>query len=96
MTIHDHRYFAALSCPTQVTWTKNIQSLFTATDVDHMKQVTNGALDLSSYSSVKIWAAKIYSEVASGAMPPAQSGEQPWTPDMVNTFGCWIQQGCPQ
>jgi hypothetical protein len=96
MTLHDHKYFAALSCPTQVTWTKNIQQLFTATDVAHMKQVTNGALDLSSYSSVQMWAVKIYSEVSSGAMPPAGSGEQPWTPDMVNTFGCWIQQGCPQ
>jgi hypothetical protein len=96
MTVHNHKFFAALSCPTQVTWTKNVQQLFTATDVDHMKQVTGGALDLSSYASVKIWATKIYAEVSSGAMPPAGSGEQPWTSDMVNTFGCWIQQGCPQ
>jgi len=96
MTIHNHQFFAALSCPTQVSWSKNIQAMFTPTDVDHMKQVTGGALDLSSYASVKMWAAKIYSEVAGGAMPPAGSGENPWTPDMVNTFGCWIQQGCPQ
>lgn len=93
---HDHAFFAALTCPTSVTWTKDIQPLFTATDVAHMKQVTGGALDLSNYESVKIWASKIYSYVASGAMPPPGSGEQPWSPQKVNTFGCWIQQGCPQ
>jgi hypothetical protein len=89
-------FFAELTCPTPVTWTANIKGMFTPTDVDHMKQATRGTLDLSSYASVKIWAAKIYSEVASGAMPPAGSGEAPWTPDMVNTFGCWIQQGLPE
>ncbi len=61
-----------------------------------MKQVTNGALDLSSYTSTKIWATKIDTEVSKSEMPPPGSGEQPWTSDMVNTFGCWIQQGCPQ
>ena len=95
-TTHDHAFFASLSCPTQVTWTNDIQQMFTPTDVDHMKQVTGGALDLSSYQSVKIWASKIYSEVAGGAMPPAGSGENPWSADMVNTFGCWIQQGTPE
>lgn len=94
--MHSHTFFAALSCPTPVTWTNNIQQMFTPLDVAHMKQVTQGALDLSDYNSVKIWATKIYSEVAAGAMPPPGSGENPWTPDMVNTFGCWIQQGTPQ
>ena len=93
---HDHKFFAALTCPTSVTWTHDIQKMFTTLDVDHMKQVTGGALDLSSYSSTMIWASKIYSYVASGAMPPPGSGEGPWTQDQVNTFGCWIQQGCPQ
>jgi hypothetical protein len=93
---HDHAHFAALSCPASVTWTKDIQPLFTVTDVDHMKQVTGGALDLSNYNSVKIWASKIYSAVASGHMPPPGSGEQPWSSQNVNTFGCWIQKGCPQ
>lgn len=93
---HDHAHFAALSCPSSVTWTNDIQAMFTQTDVDHMKQVTGGALDLSNYNSVKIWASKIYSEVAGGAMPPPGSGESPWSQDMVNTFGCWIQQGTPQ
>jgi hypothetical protein len=29
-------------------------------------------------------------------MPPSGSGEQPWPASQVNTFGCWIQQSCPQ
>jgi hypothetical protein len=29
-------------------------------------------------------------------MPPPGSGEQPWTHDKVNAFGCWIQQGCAE
>jgi hypothetical protein len=95
-TTYNHQYFASLSCPTNVTWTNDIQQLFTSTDVAHMKQVTNNQLDLSNYNSVKIWAHKIFSEVASGAMPPPGSGEQPWPASQVNTFGCWIQQGCPQ
>jgi hypothetical protein len=61
-----------------------------------MKKVTNGALDLSSYQSVKIWATKVYQVVSSGTMPPAGSGEDEWTPVMVSMFACWIQQGCPQ
>ena len=93
---HNHAFFAALNCPNPVTWTNNIKGFFTATDVSHMKQVTNNQLDLSSYTSVKIWAHKIYQEVQTGAMPPPGSGEGPWSSDKVNTFGCWIQQGCPQ
>ncbi|MBO0661036.1 hypothetical protein LQ948_00490 [Jiella sp. MQZ9-1] len=92
----DRQHFDAMSCPTSVTWTNDIEGMFTQTDVDHMKQVTNGALDLSNYNSVKIYASKIYNEVASGAMPPPGSGEPTWGQDKVNTFGCWIQQGTPQ
>lgn len=95
-TTFNHAFFDALVCPTQVTWTNDIKKMFTATDIAHMKQVTNNQLDLGSYASVKIWAHKIYSEVSSGNMPPPGSGEGPWSPDWVNTFGCWIQQGCPQ
>ncbi|MGT2435854.1 hypothetical protein ACU4GH_08265 [Bradyrhizobium betae] len=96
MVTHNHAFFEAMNCPTAVTWSGDIQKMFTATDVAHMKQVTNNQLDLSSYNSVKIWAHKIYNEVSSHAMPPPGSGEQPWSPAWVNTFGCWIQQGCPQ
>jgi hypothetical protein len=93
---HTHAFFAALNCPTQVTWTKDIKGFFTSTDIDHMKGATHNRLDLGDYNSVKIWAKRIYTEVSGGAMPPPGSGEQPWSTDKVNTFGCWIQQGCPQ
>jgi hypothetical protein len=67
--MHSHNFFASLSCPNPVTWTNNIQQLFTPLDVEHMKTVTQGALDLSDYNSVKIWATKIYSYVASMSPP---------------------------
>ena len=85
---------AATTCPPGLSFAKDIAKLFTSTDVGHMKVVTHNQLDLSSYASVKIWSAKIYQLVSDGSMPPAGSGEQPWTPAMVATFGCWIQQGC--
>jgi len=90
----DRKFFEAMSCPSKVTWTNDIQKLFTPTDISHMKQVTNNQLNLGDYNSVKIWAHKIYSEVASGAMPPPGSGESAWPQSQVDTFGCWIQQGC--
>ena len=93
-TAHNHAFFAAMACPDKVTWTNDIQKLFTATDIAHMKTVLN--IDLGNYESVKINAVRIYSAVASGHMPPAGSGEQPWPADWVNTFGCWIKQNCPQ
>jgi len=92
----DRATLAQMNCPNPVSWSADVKKLFTQTDVDHMKAVTGGALDLSSYNSVKIWSAKVYQLVSSGAMPPAGSGENAWTPAMVSTFGCWIQQGFPQ
>ncbi len=94
MATFDHKFFAALTCTPGITWTKDIAKLFTPLDVAHMKAARN--IDLSSYESVKIWAVAIYGAVNSGVMPPPGSGEQPWSKDWVNTFGCWIQQGCPQ
>jgi hypothetical protein len=91
--MYDHDHFAALNCPTQVTWTKDIKKMFTPLDIEHMAGLN---VDLSSYRSVKIWASKIYERVQDGSMPPPGSGEQPWTTDMINTFGCWIQQGKPE
>lgn len=80
-----------LSCPSPVSWAANVKTLFTSNDVDHMKHVTGGRLDLSDYTSTQIWAYKVYEYVANGYMPPGN----PWTQDMVNTFGCWIQQNFP-
>ena len=68
MATHNHAFFNAMDCPAAVTWTNDIQKMFTPLDVAHMKQVTNNQLDLSSYVSVKIWAHKIYNEVSSQGM----------------------------
>ena len=98
---HDHAHFAAMNCPTQVTWTNDISQMFTSVDVAHMI-ATPQHIHLDSYQSVKVWAVSIYSAVQSGAMPrpgtigPDGKPEQPWSADKVATFGCWIQQGCPQ
>ena len=35
-TTHNHAFFNAMDCPTAVTWTKDIQKMFTPLDVDHM------------------------------------------------------------
>jgi hypothetical protein len=96
---HDHAFFAKLICRTSVTWTKDIQQMFTSVDIAHMQ--TKG-IDLSNYQSVSINAVPIYTQVANGGMPPAGTigpdgkPELPWPAEKVNTFGCWIQQGCPQ
>jgi porphyrinogen peroxidase len=92
----NHAFFAALNCPNPVTWTDTIAGLFTASDIAHMKAVTDGRVDFGSYTSVKIWAHRIYNVVSTGNMPPPGSGEQPWTHGKVNMFGCWIQQDCPE
>lgn len=93
-TLHDE--IAGLSCPKiQLSFAKDIAPLFTATDIDHMKSVTQGGLDLSDYEDVKIYASIIYKKVSSGEMPPPGVGENPWSQQMVQTFGCWMQQNCP-
>lgn len=88
--------FAAMDCPNPVTWTNDIKQMFTPVDVAHMKTAKN--FDLSDYNSTKIWALQIYNAVTATPqyMPPPQTGEAAWTADMINTFGCWIKQGCPQ
>ena len=96
---NDHAFFSAMECPNAVTWTDDIHGnrvtpggMFTPLDIAHMK--TKG-IDLSSYDSVKINAVPIYNAVSAPNMPPAGSGEQPWSTAWVAIFGCWIQQGCP-
>jgi hypothetical protein len=75
-----------------VTWTNDIQKMFTAIDISAMK--TYG-IDLSNYDSVKNHANAIYTRVKNHSMPCAQSGEQPWSDAWVATFLSWIQQKYP-
>ncbi|MDR3694463.1 hypothetical protein [Mucilaginibacter sp.] len=71
------------------TWA-TIKSYFTVTEQQHMLQVTNGDLDLFDCASVMKWAPQIYTEVASGKMPP---GGPKWTGEMINNFFTWWKQG---
>lgn len=81
----------ATACPPGVSFAKDIAPLFNSTDIAHMKQVTKGSLDLSVYKDVVIYASQIYSRVSTGDMPPPPSPA--WTPQMVQLFACWMQQG---
>jgi hypothetical protein len=98
---YDHGHFASLSCSKNVTWTNDIKQMFTSVDVEHMKGASQ-QIQLDNYQSVKIWAVSIYTAVKNKTMPPPGTKgpdgnpEQPWQDDKINTFGCWIQQGCPR
>lgn len=85
-----------LQCPAGVTWTKDIKQLFTADPdyIQHMIAITNGKLNLGDYSSVKMWASAILVKLQSGDMPPFPYTA--FTPQQVNLFACWIQQGFAQ
>jgi len=71
------------------TWA-TIKSYFTVDEQQCMLGVTNGSLDLLDCASVMQWAAKIYPEVQSGAMP---KGDTRWTDEMVANFYTWWKNG---
>jgi hypothetical protein len=73
-----------------VTW-DTLRQQFTDDDVAHMKQVTNGSLDLSNCQSVQQWASQIYQMVSSGEMPPGS----PWSAAWVANFKDWMDAGSP-
>lgn len=89
-----------------VTWTNDIQQLFTPVSIDHMR---DHGYHLDSYDFVKQHATKIQNAVSWTPPPdppdstnwpfmPLQgpNSSPPWTQDQLNTFAIWIQQGCPQ
>ncbi len=76
-----------------LSFAKDIKPMFTAMDQDHMLN-QQGMFDLWDYNDVKTNAASILSAVKSGRMPPP--GEEPrWTPDKVQKFQNWINEGYP-
>lgn len=96
-----HEFFAQLNCPNPVTWTNDIKNMFTSVDVTHMISAPQH-IHLDSYQSVKLWAVSIHTAVSNGTMPrpgtigPDGNLEPRWPQDKVDTFACWIQQGCPE
>jgi len=83
-----------------VTW-ETIKGYFRATDVEHMKKVTGGRIDLSSCASVAANAQDIYNQVCTdqanpdclGAMPP----DGTWPDEWQQNFKAWMDAGakCP-
>ena len=70
-----------------------IKTYFTTTDIQHMLQVTNGAIDLSDCASVLANASMIYEKVSTGKMPPGN----PWPAEKINNFFAWMHSNptCP-
>jgi hypothetical protein len=75
-----------------ITWTNTIQGQFTQFDIDHMKQVSGGSLDLSSYASVKANGSGVYSMVSRKRMPPGN----PWSDQFIQNFNAWMTAGYPE
>jgi hypothetical protein len=77
-----------------VSFKTDILPLFTQTDIAHMAELSV-RLDDYSYMSQSDNASDVYGQVSSHSMPPAGSGEQPWTDQQVELFKTWIDDGCP-
>jgi hypothetical protein len=73
------------------SFARDIRPMFTDVDVQHMKF----AMDLSERDSVFDNADAIYNAVSSGSMPPADSGERAWSPEMCARFKSWKDTGGP-
>ena len=75
-----------------ITWDNTIQGQFRAFDVNHMKQVSHGAIDLSDYTSVKTNGSDIYQMVSTKQMPPGSA----WSDDYIQNFQDWMNAGYPE
>jgi hypothetical protein len=77
----------------ELSFAGDIRPMFTDMDVAHMKAL---GVDLSDRNDVMAHAEAIYGTVSTGAMPPASSGEAPWTAEMCDRFKRWQGAGCPK
>lgn len=75
-----------------LSFEKDIRPMFTDMDVEHMKPL---GFNLTSRDDVETAAEAIYMTVTEGTMPPRNSGEPRWTPEMCERFKLWRDQGCP-
>ena len=75
-----------------ITWNDPIKGQFQQFDIDHMKQVTHGRIDLSDYTSTKTNGARIYQMVSSRRMPPGN----PWSDQNIQNFKQWMDAGYPE
>jgi hypothetical protein len=75
-----------------VSFAQGIRPLFTEMDIAHMKGF-GVLLDDFDYMRDQAHAQKVLDAVSAQAMPPASSGEPPWSPDNVQLFQDWIAAG---
>jgi hypothetical protein len=75
-----------------VSFAQDIRPLFTDMDIAHMKDL-GVALDDLGYMRDPAHAQQVLDSVSTGAMPPAHSGEPPWSPQSVQLFRDWIAAG---
>jgi hypothetical protein len=69
-----------------------IKGYFSQVERQHMLLQSGGNLDLWDCNSVKNNGQDIYTNVASGHMPPGA----PWSAEQINNFYSWWKQGtCP-
>jgi hypothetical protein len=75
-----------------VSFKTDILPLFTSMDIEHMSRA-RVSLDDYAYMSQRANASDVYEKVSTGAMPPGDSGEQPWSQDQVQLFKAWMDGG---
>jgi len=75
-----------------VSFKTDILPLFTSMDIEHMGAL-GVSLDDYAYMSQSEHASRVYATVSTGAMPPASSGEGPWSQDQVELFKDWMDGG---
>jgi hypothetical protein len=75
-----------------VSFNTDILPLFTTMDIEHMSHA-GVLLDDHSYMSQPAHAKQVYETVSTGAMPPNDSGEPPWSEDQVQLFKAWVDGG---
>lgn len=76
-----------------ITWNNRIKAMFdTSYWIQHMKQVSGGHIDLSSYQSVKANGPAIYRMISSKSMPPGD----PLPDQDIADFKTWMDDGYPE
>ncbi|MEU5417896.1 hypothetical protein ACFY1P_05195 [Streptomyces sp. NPDC001407] len=75
-----------------VSFSRNIRPLFTAMDVEHMRDF-GVALDDFAYMSVPGNAQNVFQQLSSKRMPPPDSGENTWSDADLQLFKDWMDGG---
>ena len=75
-----------------VRFSRDIRPLFTAMDIEHMRQA-GVALDDIAYMSDPNHAERVYQKLSSKQMPPPYSGESAWPDANIQLFRDWIDGG---